>query len=111
MSIPTLAIQNKDLFLTTATPALLILLPPPVFPPSLKAVLQRFEYHQEESLHFNTLKYLTNPQSQGNSALGMAIQTDTPTLLPQPQTPSFCALKPDLFTSLNTDFFFFVAKL
>lgn len=96
ISIPTLAIQDKDSFLTTATPALLILLLPPVFSPSLKAVLQMFEYHQEASLHFNALKYLTNPQTQGNSALGLAIQTDTPTSLPQPQTPSFCALKPDL---------------
>lgn len=51
---PTLATQKKDLFLATATPALLVLLLPPVFPPALKALLQRFEYHHEESLHFNT---------------------------------------------------------
>lgn len=59
-----------------------------VFPPSL----QRFEYHQEEFLHFSAVKALTNPQTQGNSALGLEIQTDTPTLLLLP----FCALKPDL---------------
>lgn len=66
-----------------------------------RTALERFECHQEESLHLSAVKHLTNPQSQGNSDLRLKIQTDASALLILPQNSLLLCIKVRPLTSLN----------